>query len=76
VKQIHIDRAIEQAAAWGYDYVVVFGREDGNSEDLEFLETFRDEEEMNMGKYKWNHSFTPKYNTRRVYDVNYWIDKG
>ena len=76
MRQIHIDRAIEQAAAWGHEYVVLFGREDGNSEDLEFLETFRDEHDMNIGRYKWNHSFTPNYRTRRVYDVDYWIDKG
>lgn len=76
MKQIHIDRAIEQAAAWNYGYVVVFGREDGQSEDLEFLERFRTDVDMEMAKNTWEFGHNPPYQVRQVFDVNYWIDKG
>jgi hypothetical protein len=77
VRQIHIDRAIEQAAAWNNDYVVLFSRPNGDTDErLEFLEIYKDYHEMERGKYKWRHHRYHPFLTERVFDVNYWIDKG
>lgn len=64
----HLEKVIWQAHYFDNEFVVWFKGPD----DLEFLEIFKDERQMNAGKRFWN-NFDPKYRTYRVYDVDYWI---